>query len=170
MRQLKRQKLVDMGSVVSITLQMSSYHGLDSFPFNVRPRKAARVEHHVPNVFCERVPVPQSEMKHLMPAEKEALEMESRECVIYFRYRLRHSHVIRIFCLEQKLENAPVRCFRKTAPFPRQAAVRRNPKKLFFPVSNQPERVFIADKCRVWCPKHGSNQIVVKERRAEGKL
>ncbi len=65
---------MDLGRVVSISIEMTLHDGLKSLSFNIGPRKTAGVEQHFPNVPSQGVPVPDAEMEDLVPPEEETFK------------------------------------------------------------------------------------------------
>src|ERR1700739_2581210 len=50
MNQLQRQKLVNLGGVVPIPLQVAVHDGLDAAAINIRPGQGPRVKQYFPNI------------------------------------------------------------------------------------------------------------------------
>src|SRR5438034_2635336 len=82
MQELQGQYLVDLGGVVPISLDVAPQDGLEPFGFEVWPRKGSGIKEHFPNVSGESVPVPDSEMRELVPPKKEAFQTEGQKEMI----------------------------------------------------------------------------------------
>src|SRR5208283_915747 len=76
------QQLVDFRRIVAATFRMPIDDGFDRPALEVWPGKALRVKQHFLNVPREPVSVPDAEMAKLMPAQKQAFQMERGECMI----------------------------------------------------------------------------------------
>jgi hypothetical protein len=70
MQQFQGKELVNVRGVVAISFEVPQYSGLDALAFEVRTRKRARVEQHVPDVSGECISVPDAEVIELVPAKK----------------------------------------------------------------------------------------------------
>src|SRR5580698_3242726 len=104
MQEFQGQQLMDLGGIVFPLIQVASHHVFYTFPLKIRPGEGSRVEQHLPNVFGKRVPVPDPEMVELVPAKKQAFEMEWRHDMVRAGDPLRHSIVVGIFSLEREVE------------------------------------------------------------------
>ena len=68
------------------------------------------IQQHFPDILREAIPVPNSEMKDLVPAEKQTFQVESRQGMVDPGYPLWHPHVIGVFRFEQKFQQITVGC------------------------------------------------------------
>jgi len=73
---------MDLSSVVPVSSEVVPHHGLDPRPFEVRSGKRPWVEQYLPYVLREGIPVPDPEVKQLVPAEKTAFDVERRKQTI----------------------------------------------------------------------------------------
>src|ERR1017187_7227227 len=109
-------------------------------------------------------------MENLVSSEEETFEMESGKYMVYPGHPLGHSHVICVFRFKQEFEESPGGCPQEASPFSRQSTVSWDPEEGPVSISNQPERILVAGEGRRGRSKHGSNQIIVEERRPQGEL
>ena len=68
MDEFESQRFVDLVGVVPVALQVSCNDFLQPLSFNIRPAKTARIKQHFPDISRERIPVPEPEMKDLVPS------------------------------------------------------------------------------------------------------
>ena len=106
MQELQGQYLVDLGGVVPISLDVAPQDGLEPFGLEVWPRKGSGIKEHFPNVSGKSVPVPDSEMRELVPPKKEAFQTEGRKEMIDPGHPLRHPVIVGILRLAEELEDA----------------------------------------------------------------
>ena len=118
MQKFQGQHLVDLGGVIAAAPEMSRHDGFKTAPFEIRPRKSARIQKHFPNISGESVPIPDPEMVELLPSEEQAFETERREEMIDPGHPLGHPGVVGVFRLDKKLEEAPIGKSRETSAAP----------------------------------------------------
>lgn len=102
------QNLVDLSGVVSITLKVAQYNGLEPFSLNIWPAKTARIQQHFSHVASERFPIPDPKMEDLVPPKEETFKSERGKDMVYAGHPLGHPHVIGILRFKQEFEEAPV--------------------------------------------------------------
>src|SRR5208283_3603702 len=101
-QQFKRQQFMNLVSVIPASFEVAPHYSFYAASLEVRPREAPRVKQHFPNVLREPVPVPDSEMVVLVPAEEQALEMKRRQKMIDLGCPLGHPVVVGILGLKRK--------------------------------------------------------------------
>jgi hypothetical protein len=102
------EQLVDLLRMIPVSVEVALDHSFDPDPVEVWPGECPRVEQHFPNIVGEGIPIPDSEMIELVPTKEKALQMDPREKMIDPGHPLGHPVVARVFCLEGKLEQAPI--------------------------------------------------------------
>jgi hypothetical protein len=95
---------VELSGVVLIPPKMTLYHALELFSLDIRPCKSALVEQHFPDIPRQGISVPSPEMKDLVLSAEQTLETQAGKRVVDAGQPLGHSHVVRIFRFELKLE------------------------------------------------------------------
>lgn len=103
---LQSQQFVELRGVVPTPAYVALDHSLQTFPIDVWPGKAARVEKNLHNIAGESIPVPGPEMIDLVSPEENAFQAEVRKGVVEPGQPLGHSHITSVFGLEEDLEKA----------------------------------------------------------------
>ena len=75
-RKFKGQEPMDLSRIVSIALQVSVYNVSDRFRVDIRARQGSLVEQHFADVVGKFVAIPDPEMKHLVTAQPDALQVK----------------------------------------------------------------------------------------------
>src|SRR5579864_1505312 len=104
MRQFQRQQSVNLVGMVFVTAQMAIYHSFDSCATDIGPCERTIVQKDLAHVIAQVVSIPNAEMERLVPSEPDPFKVERGEHVVDTRHPLRHTHVVGILCLKEKLE------------------------------------------------------------------
>src|SRR5215831_12700342 len=89
---------------------MATDHSFDTLSFEIRPGKRQRIQQDFTNVVRKGITIPHPEMRELMPPEKQALETERREQMIYASDPLRHTVIVGVFGFDGELKERPTDC------------------------------------------------------------
>src|SRR5437867_12327828 len=108
MQKFQGQHLVDLGGVIAAAPEMSRHDGFKTAPFEIRPRKSARIQKHFPNISGESVAILDPEMVELLPSEEQAFETERREEMIDAGHPLGHPGVVGVVRLDETVAEAPI--------------------------------------------------------------
>ena len=77
--------LVKFGGVVSIPLEMTPNHSPETFLFDIRPGKGARVEQHLLDVSGQGIPVPNPEMEGFVSSQEDVFGTQGRKGMVNAR-------------------------------------------------------------------------------------
>src|SRR5690242_5713037 len=105
-QKLQSQQRMQLACVIAVSSEVAVYHSFQLLPVNVRPRKAARIQQHFPDVIREAVTVPYPEMRELVPAQEQPFEVQRREDMVDFCQPLRHARVVGVFGPEGEVVKA----------------------------------------------------------------
>src|SRR5690349_16564267 len=104
MQKFQNEELVNSGGMVLVALQVTANGLLYCLAIEIRPRQSLGIQEHIPNISGEGVPIPNSEVVELVPAEKQPLQVQPRKQMINLGDALRHSVVIRVFRLKREFK------------------------------------------------------------------
>ena len=78
MQKFQSQELVDLVGIVPPPAQMAFDDGFDTLSLDVSAREASGIKQDLPDVIRQLIAVPDPEMRKLVSAEEQALQMKAR--------------------------------------------------------------------------------------------
>jgi hypothetical protein len=103
MQDLQCQEGMDLAGVISLSSEMSLHDSFHRPSLDVRPGKGPLIQEQVPNVTGETLSIPDSIMVKLMPPEKQSLQMNGGQSMVYAGQPLGHSIIVGVFRLYENL-------------------------------------------------------------------
>src|SRR4029077_5754798 len=155
------QNLVNLKGIVSLPIAMSFQDLFQRIGTKVRSTARFRVQKHLPQPPREFIPVPDTEVMELVPAEKQSFEVKWRKGVVKSGYPLRHAIVIGVLCFEHELLIPMQHPINTRNRLKGEATIRSNLSQSCVAISNESQRRPVVQQlCRRLIRQ--SNEVVIK--------